>query len=127
MSDSKTVDVIKSVTQPGYHNVKGWERAGSLLVGVVTIGKGLRRGGILGLAQLAIGGAALARGWSGHCAAKSLAEKGRSDLDEIRGKIERAGEDLLNLKKNADSAVDKTTVTGDDPVTGIDPVVPPKV
>lgn len=117
MSDSKTVDVIKSVTQPDYHNVKGWERAGSLLVGVVTIGKGLRRGGIFGLIQVAIGGAALARGWSGHCAAKSLAEKGRSDLEEIRSKIERAGEDLLNLKKNADSATE----------TGEDPAVTPKV
>jgi len=115
MSDSKTVDVIKSVTKPDYHNVKGWERAGSLLVGVVTIGKGLRRGGIFGLIQVAIGGAALARGWSGHCAAKSLAEKGRSDLEEIRSKIERAGEDLLNLKKNADSATDTATVTGEDP------------
>jgi uncharacterized membrane protein len=120
MSDSKTLDVIKSVTEPTYHNVKGWERAGSLFVGVITVGKGLRRGGILGLAQIAIGGVALARGWTGHSAAKTLIENSRRDLDDIRSKIERAGEELVNLKNNAESAVKGTTVTGDEPV------VPPK-
>lgn len=120
MSDSKTLDVLKSVTEPTHQNVKGWERAGSLFVGVVTIGKGLRRGGIFGLVQVAIGGVALARGWTGHSATKSLVEKGRADFDDIRGKIERAGEDLLNLKDNAVAATKTATVTGDEPV------VPPK-
>ena len=58
------------------HNVQGWERAGSVATGVVMVGKGLRRGGLFGLIQVAIGGAVLACGVTGHCSAKSLLEKG---------------------------------------------------
>lgn len=36
----------------------------------MLLGKGLRRGGVSGLLQLAIGGMALARGISGRCEAK---------------------------------------------------------
>lgn len=36
-------------------NVQGWERIGSLAGGVLMMGKGVRRGGFLGLIQLAIG------------------------------------------------------------------------
>ena len=45
-------------------NVHGWERAASLAGGLVMMGKGLRRGGLIGLAELAMGGMALARGIS---------------------------------------------------------------
>jgi len=51
-------------------NVHGWERAASLAGGLVMMGKGLRRGGLIGLAELAMGGMALARGISGRREAK---------------------------------------------------------
>ena len=53
-------------------NVHGWERAASLAGGLVLMGKGLRRGGIFGLAELAMGGMALVRGISGRCEAKRM-------------------------------------------------------
>jgi len=68
------------------------------------MGKGLRRGGVFGLIQVAIGGVALARGITGHSSAKSLLEKSRQDMHTVRSKIERAGEELRNLKANADAA-----------------------
>lgn len=91
-------------------NVQGWERVGSLAGGVVMVGKGLRRGGVFGLIQVAIGGVALARGITGHSSAKSLLEKARQDMNSVRGKIERAGEALNQLKTNAEAA----SVTGND-------------
>ncbi|MCG6538662.1 DUF2892 domain-containing protein [Pseudomonas sp. KSR10] len=53
-------------------NVHGWERSASVAGGLVLLGKGLRRGGISGLLQLAMGGMALARGISGRCEAKRI-------------------------------------------------------
>jgi hypothetical protein len=101
--------------------VQGWERIGSLAGGVVMVGKGLRRGGIFGLIQVAIGGVALARGITGHSSAKSLLEKSRQDMDNVRAKIQRAGEDLSRLKANAEAAT--KTATGNDalksPKTGV--------
>jgi len=95
-------------------NVHGWERAGSVASGVLMVGKGLRRGGLLGLIQMAIGGAVLARGVTGHCSAKSLMERGRADLDQIRSKIERSGYELKQLKASAEAATRDATVTGND-------------
>ncbi|MCO5364712.1 DUF2892 domain-containing protein [Pseudomonas alliivorans] len=98
-------------------NVQGWERIGSLAGGVLMMGKGVRRGGFLGLIQLAIGGAVLARGITGHCSAKSLMEKGRSDLQSARSTIERAGAELSELQSNAEKAVKTATVNGIDALT----------
>jgi len=53
-------------------NVHGWERTASVAGGLMLLGRGLRRGGISGLLQLAMGGMALARGISGRCEAKRL-------------------------------------------------------
>jgi uncharacterized membrane protein len=116
MSDSKTLNLVKSAPyhpEPS-HNVQGWERAGSLLVGVASVVKGVRRGGVFGLIQLAIGGAALARGFTGHSRVKSVLEKSRQDMDSVRAQIERAGEQLSKLKDNAKAATESATVTGDD-------------
>ncbi|POF43148.1 hypothetical protein B0D71_09685 [Pseudomonas laurylsulfativorans] len=112
MSELKRVERIESTPfqSPSEQNVQGWERIGSLAGGVVMVGKGLRRGGIFGLIQVAIGGVALARGITGHSSAKSLLEKGRQDMDNVRAKIQRAGEELSQLKANAEAA----TVTGND-------------
>lgn len=60
-------------TQP--QNVHGLERAASLTGGAVLLTRGLRRGGLLGLVQLAMGGMAMFRGVSGRCEMKrKLAE-----------------------------------------------------
>ncbi|EJM45351.1 MULTISPECIES: YgaP family membrane protein [Pseudomonas] len=116
MSELKRVERIESTPfqSPSEQNVQGWERIGSLAGGVVMVGKGLRRGGIFGLIQVAIGGVALARGITGHSSAKSLLEKSRQDMDNVRAKIQRAGEELSQLKANAEAATKTATVTGND-------------
>jgi hypothetical protein len=53
-------------------NVHGWERTASVAGGLMMLGRGLRRGGITGMLQLAMGGMALARGISGRCEAKRM-------------------------------------------------------
>ncbi len=108
MSERKIVERIE--TQPT-QNVQGWERIGSLAGGVVMMGKGLRRGGIFGLIQVAIGGVALARGITGHSSAKDLLEKSRRDMTNARSKLERTGEELSRLKAPATRTA---TVTGND-------------
>jgi uncharacterized membrane protein len=125
MSELKRVERIESTPfqSPSEQNVHGWERAGSVAGGIVMMGKGLRRGGIFGLIQVAIGGVALARGITGHSSVKSMIEKSRQDMDNVRAKIERAGEELSKLKANAEAATKTATVTGNDslnsPKTGV--------
>lgn len=58
-------------------NVHGFERAASLAGGLVLLGKGLRRGGLFGLVELAMGGMALARGVSGRCEGKRMLQEAR--------------------------------------------------
>jgi uncharacterized membrane protein len=119
MSELKRVERIESTPfqSPSEQNVYGWERAGSVAGGIVMMGKGLRRGGIFGLIQVAIGGVALARGITGHSSVKSMIEKSRQDMDIVRAKIERAGEELSKLKANAEAATNTATVTGNDSLT----------
>ena len=125
MSELKRVERIESTPFQTHseQNVHGWERAGSVAGGIVMMGKGLRRGGIFGLIQVAIGGVALARGITGHSSLKSMIEKSRQDMDNVRAKIERAGEELSKLKANAEAATKTATVTGNDslesPKTGV--------
>ena len=125
MSELKRVERIESTpfqTHPD-QNVQGWERIGSLAGGVVMVGKGLRRGGLFGLIQVAIGGVALARGITGHSSAKSLLEKSRQDMNNVRAKIQRAGEELNRLKANAEAATNTATVTGNDSLKSPKPEV----
>ena len=114
MSDSKNLrPIIEHTpfeTQPN-QNVHGWERIGSVAGGVMMVGKGLRRGGIFGLLQVAIGGAALTRGVTGHSSLKDKLEQGRQEMNSLRTKIERAGEELKNLKTKAQVAAEKATKT----------------
>ncbi|WP_338571379.1 DUF2892 domain-containing protein [Pseudomonas canadensis] len=114
MSDSKTLrPIIEHTpfeTQPT-QNVHGWERIGSVAGGVMMVGKGLRRGGIFGLIQVAIGGVALARGFTGHSSLKDKLEQGRQEMNTVRAKIERAGEELKNLKTKAEVAAEKAVKT----------------
>ncbi|KAF2393379.1 YgaP family membrane protein [Pseudomonas frederiksbergensis] len=116
MSELKRVERIESTPFQTSHeqNVEGWERIGSLAGGVVMMGKGLRRGGVFGLIQVAIGGVALARGITGHSSVKSLLEKSRQDMNNVRAKIQRAGDELNQLKAAAEAATKTATVTGND-------------
>ena len=119
MTELKRVQRIDSTPfqSPTEQNVQGWERIGSLAGGVIMVGKGLRRGGVFGLIQVAIGGVAMARGITGHSSVKSLLEKSRQDINNVRAKIERAGDELSRLKANAEAATETATVTGNDSLT----------
>lgn len=102
MSDNNALQVPnQAAPATPENNVQGWERAGSIAAGVVLLGKGVARGGIFGLLQIALGGVALKRGFTGHCPAKTMVQKGSEDLAEVRGKIERAGDELIRMKDNA--------------------------
>ncbi len=68
-------------------NVEGPERAASAAIGVILLGRGLRRGGLSGVLQMAMGGMALARGVTGHCEIKRIlqekqGEQSQSNADE---------------------------------------------
>ena len=114
MSDSKSLrPIIEHTpfeTRPT-QNVHGWERIGSVAGGVIMVGKGLRRGGIFGLIQVAIGGVALTRGFTGHSTLKDKLVQGRQEMNSVRTKIERAGAELKNLKTKAEVAAEKATKT----------------
>lgn len=110
------IDTPRTLHPHPQQNVQGWERIGSLAGGVLMMGKGLRRGGVIGLVQLAIGGAALARGITGHCSAKSALEKGRHNLHSARSDIEHAGAQLSQLKANAEKAAQQSVSNDIDPL-----------
>lgn len=113
MSDTPIVERIDApLHNHPQQNVQGWERVGSLAGGVLMMGKGLRRGGFFGLIQLALGGAVLARGITGHCGAKSLLEKSRSELDDAKSRIKRAGDELSLLKTKAEVATEDALTEG---------------
>lgn len=103
----------QTASQP-HTNVEGWERIGSLAGGVLLMGKGIRRGGVFGLLQLAMGGFALARGITGQCAAKSALQTSRDELDRARSSVERAGDDLMALKRSAKTAANSVVDAGTD-------------
>jgi hypothetical protein len=113
MSDTPIVERIDDAIEgKPQQNVQGWERVGSLAGGVLMMGKGLRRGGFFGLIQLALGGAVLARGITGHCSAKAMVEKSRSDLDIAKSRIKRAGDELSLLKTKAEVATEDALTEG---------------
>lgn len=116
MNDNNPFEPIETTPFQSHtqQNVQGWERIGSLAGGVLLMGKGLRRGGVIGLAQLAISGMALARGITGHCSAKAMLEKNRQNVNNARARIEQAGDELSRMKANAEAATDTATVTGND-------------
>lgn len=58
----------QSLNEP---NVQGTERTLSLVGGSLLLAGGLRRGGLLGLAQMALGALVTARGVTGRCKAKA--------------------------------------------------------
>ena len=100
-------------------NVHGWERAASIAGGLYFLGKGLSRGGLGGLVQLALGGMALARGVTGQCEGKrvlcDVAEQAKMAEGNSRSMpLERSEADDVRLKANAQAATGTATVTGND-------------
>lgn len=65
----------KSVASSNFNStsgkVEGWEKMASIGGGALLLTRGLRKGGIFGLANMAMGACAIYRGMSGHCALKS--------------------------------------------------------
>ncbi|MNJ71612.1 hypothetical protein D3C77_681770 [compost metagenome] len=51
-------------------NVQGFERTASIVGGVMLLGCGIRKGGLVGLIEMALGGMAIARGTTGRCSIK---------------------------------------------------------
>ncbi|MGK9067386.1 YgaP family membrane protein [Stutzerimonas chloritidismutans] len=87
-------------------NVHGWERTASLAGGLMLVGKGLRRGGLGGMIQLAMGGMALARGISGRCEAKRiLSETGTNHGATLSTTQQRATEKQRYAHMPLDSEV----------------------
>lgn len=109
-------------------NVHGWERAASIAGGLYFLGKGLSRGGLGGLLQLAMGGMALTRGMTGHCEAKRVLSDVNEQTKMAEGNyrsmpLERSEADDARMKANAQAATGTATVTGNDslnnPPTGV--------
>ena len=87
-------------------NVHGWERTLSIAGGFFLLACGLRKGGLTGLAELGLGGMALARGMTGQCAVKRALCHGGGDYCSI--------EEHEQQRRNAEAATQGTTVTGND-------------
>lgn len=110
---------IHSGTSQDAQNVTGWERLSSLAGGALMVTKGMRRGGVIGLLEVAIGGLALARGVKGRCEAKAWLRKQRADYRRLNADIERGAAELKALKDSAESATRTVTVTGKDPLSDV--------
>ncbi|MDR6713165.1 hypothetical protein J2W83_002768 [Pseudomonas hunanensis] len=99
------------------HNVHGLERASSLAGGALMVSKGLRQGGLIGLLKVAVGGMALARGFSGHCSTKAWWLRHRQEYQRLRGDIQRSAAELEVLRDSAEAATRGVTVLGNDPLS----------
>ncbi|MCQ4294204.1 SRPBCC family protein [Pseudomonas stutzeri] len=69
-SQSSLVSLRTDPEQAGASNLNGVERLVSGFLGGWLVARGLRKGGVFGLLELAAGGMAIARGGSGQCNAK---------------------------------------------------------
>lgn len=69
-SHSPLISTRNAPGRTGDPNLHGVERLVSGLLGGWLVARGLRKGGVLGLLELAAGGMAIARGGSGQCNAK---------------------------------------------------------
>ncbi|MCW3148943.1 DUF2892 domain-containing protein [Stutzerimonas stutzeri] len=104
-------------TSSNAQNVHGWERAASLAGGLYLLGKGLRRGGLGGLLQLAMGGMALSRGVTGRCEAKRIFSEINEQAAMAEGTsrhlpLEQSETDRQRMRRNAEAATATATVTG---------------
>lgn len=110
------------ISNQASQNVHGWERAASIAGGLYFLGKGIGRGGLGGLLQLAMGGMALTRGITGHCEAKRVLCEVNEQAKMAEGTsrsmpLERSDADDERLRTNAQAATGTATVTGNDSLT----------
>ncbi len=108
---------IPSTSDAGH--LHGWERAASIAGGLILLGKGLHRGGVSGLLQLAIGGMALSRGFTGHCKAKAFLTQARDEAGELREKLHEAGRDLEKLRSDAKAVGSSAKAAVKDAASGV--------
>lgn len=111
--------MLRTSSNQASQNVHGWERTASIIGGLYFLGKGLGRGGLGSVLQLAVGGMALARGISGHCEAKRVLCDVNEQAKNAEGNsrsmpLERNETDEERLKTNAQAATGTATVTGND-------------
>jgi len=66
---------LPSFSLPEATNVTGWERMASIGGGALLLVRGMRKGGIFGVANLALGAAAMYRGVTGSCELKKQISK----------------------------------------------------
>ncbi|WP_263138923.1 DUF2892 domain-containing protein [Pseudomonas sp. RIT-PI-AD] len=120
MSTPNSQQDLLDDTAPGH--LYGWERAASIAGGFILIGKGLSRGGIGGLLQLALGGVAVKRGFSGHSKTKAFLAEARQEVGQLRNKLDDAGRNLEKLRDDAKavgaSAKDAVKATIKDAASG---------
>ncbi len=69
-SQPSLLSMRSASAKPGVPNLNGVERLFSGFMGGWLVARGLRKGGVFGLLELAAGGMAIARGGSGQCNAK---------------------------------------------------------
>lgn len=91
-----------------YQNVHGWERTASIGGGLFLIAKGLRKGGLIGLINLGMGGMGVLRGITGHCEvkrimARSFAAAGRHEQNLCTDTTPLPQLEMDNLQAAADS------------------------
>ncbi|MFZ6049973.1 DUF2892 domain-containing protein [Pseudomonas sp. CR3202] len=87
---------------PAYEpNVHGWERAGSIVSGLLMARRGFRRGGLSGIWNVGVGAALLLRGLTGHCYVKEVLHDRREALHHLRDDLERLQRAVDKLVKES--------------------------
>ncbi|MCY1415065.1 hypothetical protein D9M71_305330 [compost metagenome] len=85
---------------PAYEqNVLGWERAGSIISGLLMARRGYHRGGLAGIWSLGMGAFLLLRGVTGHCYMKEVLHDRREALRQLRTDLERLQRAVDRLSK----------------------------
>ncbi|MFC5699458.1 YgaP-like transmembrane domain [Pseudomonas sp. GCM10022186] len=90
------------IVGPAYEpNVHGWERAGSILSGLLMARHGYHRGGLSGLWSIGLGAALLLRGLTGHCYVKEVLHDRGEALRHLRDDLERLQRAVDKLAKES--------------------------
>jgi hypothetical protein len=97
-------------------NVQGFERTASIVGGIMLLGCGIRKGGLAGLLEMALGGMAIARGATGQCAMKralcQACAKGECGEHRSHRHSGEAGEGLSSGTGSGSSGTRSSTTTG---------------
>ena len=85
-------------------NISSRERALSTGAGLILTGLGLHRGGIIGLAELSLGGLLLARGGTGHCNIKGLLDDPQLEIRRLRARMRQLSAALARVSAHDDTS-----------------------